>query len=150
MINNKHISIIFATIAIFISFINVKYICANSLDDGHKSEIKNQAIDALTNYFNFEISKNYNSIYNQFSKNYKIKLKNNSNVRTADDYKRLRISSESKWYHFRIIEQSLDARKRVKFLVEATVQETGEEEQVTVAYFFVRERILWKIDEIDY
>lgn len=150
MINNKRI-FIFLIILLFVSFVYIQFIYANNKKYESENETKkSKVVDVLINYFNLEISKDYSSVYYQFSKNYKRKLKDESNVKTVDDYKRLRFSSESKWYNFRIIEQSLDAKNRVKFLVEATIQETGEEEQITVAYFFIKEKILWKIDEIYY
>src|SRR5262245_13733783 len=100
--------------------------------------------------FAAETRADYVAFYGFLSKRSQLDLLKQEKVRTAADYRKLRMSSEARWLQNELL--SLQPRKNGKYVAvsRATVEETGETDRFCVRYTLILESGNWKIDEWEY
>jgi len=100
-------------------------------------------------YIQFEVKQDYAPIYGLLSSRLKQELEKAIRVRSANEYRRARLSSETQWSEFRIISLARIRGGR-KFTVEAKAEKSGTIDNVKSTYYLIREHGTWKIDRWDY
>jgi hypothetical protein len=106
-----------------------------------------QARAALLAAFAAETKQDYISFYGFFSKAGKRYLLKQAQVRTAEDYRLLRIRGEAHWFKHELL--TLKPRKDGKYAAvsRASIEEMGERDEACVGYVLVLEEGKWKIDD---
>jgi hypothetical protein len=72
-------------------------------------------------------------IYELLSSNFKVGLVKESEVKNAEDYEKLRRSSEAKWSQFSVKGEQSESKERITFTISTPVEEAGETSQTAAA-----------------
>jgi len=108
-----------------------------------------QVKDVLSAAFATETKGDYSAFYGFLSNRAKAKLLRDDRVRTAEDYRKLRIKGEAKWLKNDLLSvRSLKGHK-YSAVSRAEVEQTGENDRFCVLYTLVFEGS-WKIDKWKY
>lgn len=105
--------------------------------------------DVLSAALAAETKGDYSSFYSFLSDRARAKLLRDDGVRTAEDYRKLRIKGEAKWLKNVVIEVRALKDHKYSATSKADVSETGETDQFCVRYTLVLEGA-WKIDNWKY
>jgi hypothetical protein len=105
--------------------------------------------NALSAALSTETKADYPAFYAFLSARAKAKLRREDGVRTAEDYRKLRIKSEAKWLKNDLLSVRAVNGHKYSALSRAEVAETGETERFCVRYMLVFEGA-WKIDQWQY
>jgi hypothetical protein len=131
--------------------------CSLSSKGGNESKIESEranrtqeASKILKDYFVLEQSQEYGKIYELLTPNFKAGLLKESGVRNAEDYEQLRKSSEAKWSQFSIKSEQIESNERVLFIVNAQIEEAGENEKIIAKYSLVLGEGRWLVDSWQY
>lgn len=108
-----------------------------------------QVKDVLSAAFAAETKGDYSAFYGFLSERAKAKLLRDDGVRTAEDYRKLRIRGEAKWLKNNLLSVRALKEHRYSAVSRADVEETGETDQFCVRYTLVFEGS-WKIDQWKY
>jgi hypothetical protein len=149
-------------IFIFVVLTVIATCCARKGPSGIESDAKDrrnnkatsnqytgEASAVLKEYCDLEREQNYAKIYDSLSRARK-KYLEKFNVRSAEQYRELRESSEASWSDFVIENRSEEGDGRVSFAGHARVEETGEARQVHFKAILIRENATWKVDDWKY
>ena len=103
----------------------------------------------LQTYFSLEEEQKYADIYDLLSQRLRNDLKN-FDVSSPEEYRALRLKSEARWFDFRILSKHEVNSTTVRFKVRATVEESGEREEVVSTYYLIESNGTWKLDRWEY
>lgn len=118
---------------------------AASESDSEVGQVK----DVLSAAFAIETKGDYSAFFSFLSERARAKLLRDNGVRTAEDYRKLRIKGEAKWLKNDLLSVRALKDHRYSAVSRAEVEETGETDRFCIRYTIVFEGS-WKIDQWKY
>jgi hypothetical protein len=97
-----------------------------------------------------EQNKQYYDLYEILSSSMKERLRTLYDIHNKYQYYMFRLSSESKWSDFQLIDAIFQSNNSLIMKVHAKVEESGEIEHVNSLYTFIMEHHAWKLDDWKY
>ncbi len=117
--------------------------------DGPKGSLEGGISTVVRSYISAEEKQDYARVYLSLSHGMKERLRRENVVKSANDYRKLRQSSEARWYDFVETKRNVKA-ETATVLLNVTIEESGEKERVPVTVRLVMQDGHWRIDAIEY